>query len=65
MPVHCTFVCHLLHVSADFGHHQVDFTIYKKDSILHLSYLTFLQTEVIFRKFDRKCCKKLFYIVRN
>jgi hypothetical protein len=25
---HCTFSCHLIHVSPTFGHHQVDFTTY-------------------------------------
>jgi hypothetical protein len=66
MSVHCTFICHLLHVSADFGHHQVDFTTYKKkDSILRLSYLTFYKQKESFENSIENFVKKLFYSVRD
>jgi len=65
MSVHCTFICHLLHVSADCGHHQVDFTTCKKDNILRLSYLTFYRQKESFENSIENFVKKLFCGVRN
>jgi len=65
MSVHCILIYHLLHVSADFGHHQVDFTTYKKDHILRLSYLTFYREKELFEYSIENFVKKLFYSVGN
>jgi hypothetical protein len=59
MCVQCTFICHLLYVAADFGHHQVDFTTYKKGQYSTFELSNLLQTEGIFRQFDKKFCKKI------
>ena len=57
MSVDCTFICHLLYVSADFGDHQV--------VILHLSYLLFYKQKEFFENSRENFVKKLFCIVRD